>query len=240
MGSRVFWSIIVPAYNESSRLFHLESIAGYLKSLKQSSELIVVNDGSRDDTLTKLEKLSQKLNFKLISYPVNHGKGYAIKQGMLAAKGEYALFLDIDLSTPINQIEKIVPLLTPNRVLIGTRKTKGAVVAVHQPFIRETLGKGFTLLSQIFTQVWVSDFTCGFKCFPIKAAHQIFKASRIYRWGFDSEIIYLAHKYQYQIKEVPVTWTNDTQTKVKFPQDLINSLMELLRIRYYDHVKGWY
>lgn len=240
MAQQPFWSIIVPAYNEVSRLHHLNSIIEYLKKLPESYELIIVDDGSKDETKTKLLQLAKSSKLQVISYPQNRGKGYAIQQGMLAANGEYCLFLDIDLSTPIDQIEKFRPLLSPKAVLVGTRKSKGAVVNVHQPWLRETLGKGFTLLSQISLWIWISDFTCGFKCFPKAAAKKIFSASKIYRWGFDSEIIYLAKKYKYDLREVPVVWTNDAATRVKFPQDLIISLVELFKIRYNDLVSHLY
>lgn len=236
----IFWSIIVPCYNETKRIHNLEKILKYLGGQKESWELIVVNDGSLDETLKKLKVLKRKSNFKLISYDTNRGKGYAVKTGMLAASGKFRLFCDIDLSTPIEEIRAFKPFLGKADVVIGTRKLKGAKVILHQSFLREYLGKGFTLLSQLVLNTWVSDFTCGFKCFSKAASERIFKRTRISRWGFDSEALFLTKKYGLRVKEVPVVWKNDPQSRVRFPRDLINSFAELVAIRYYDWVRGFY
>src|SRR3990167_6183421 len=186
----IFWSIIVPAYNESKRVYKLDKILRYLGQLKESWELIVVNDGSQDDTLKKLKAFKRKSSFKLISYATNRGKGYAVKTGMLSALGKFRLFFDIDLSTPIEEIKKLKPYLARADVIIGTSKLKGARVILHQSLLREYLGKGFTALSQLILNTWVSDFTCGFKCFSQSASDKIFGKTRIFRWGFDSEVLF--------------------------------------------------
>ena len=236
----VFWSLVVPCYNESTRVDNIVKILEYLRGLDKPWELIVVDDGSTDDTLDKLKSLNKKSDFRLISYRNNRGKGYAVKTGMLAAIGEYRLFMDVDLSTPINEIETFSQFVNQYDVIIGTRKTKGAKVLVHQPILREYLGVVFTFLSQLMLNTWISDFTCGFKCFSRKAAHRIFGKTRIFRWGFDSEALFLARKYGFSIKEVPVTWKNDERTRVRFPNDIISSFGELLAIRYFDWIKGSY
>ena len=235
-----FWSIIVPVYNEAKRIYNLDEILKYLHGLEESWELIVVNDGSTDDTLKKLELFRKKSHFKLISYETNRGKGFAVKTGMLAASGKFRLFCDIDLSTPIEEMAKFKPFLRKADLVIGTRKLKGANVIVHQSFLREYLGKGFTRLSQLVLNTWVSDFTCGFKCFSQAASERIFGKTRIFRWGFDAEVLFLARKYNLRIKEVPVVWENDPQTRVRFPRDLIKSFGELLAIRYYDSIEDSY
>ena len=236
----VFWSLVVPCYNESTRVDNIVKILEYLRGLDKPWELIVVDDGSTDDTLDKLKSLKKKLDFRLISYKNNRGKGYAVKTGMLAATGEFRLFMDVDLSTPINEIETFSQFVGQYDVIIGTRKTKGAKVLVHQPILREYLGVVFTLLSQLILNTWVSDFTCGFKCFSRGAAQRIFGNTRIFRWGFDSEALFLARKYGFSIKELPVTWKNDERTRVHFPNDIISSLSELLAIRYFDWIKSSY
>lgn len=232
-------SIIIPVYNEVLRLDKLAEVHAFLKKQSFASEVIVVDDGSRNQTKDALEKLKKKYSFQLVSYSPNRGKGYAIKQGMLAAEGEYRLFTDLDLSTPLEEFQKFIPLLDTYPVIIGTRKVKGANVLVHQNLLRENMGKVFTLLSQTFLGLWLSDFTCGFKCFSKEAAEKIFSQLTINRWGFDSEALFLAHKYKFAIKEVPVVWKNEANTKVRFPRDIIVSFYELVKIRLND-MRGAY
>lgn len=236
----IYWSIIVPCYNESKRVDNIKTILEYLKNLDKPWELIVVNDGSTDDTLIKLETLKKKANFKIVSYKKNRGKGFAVKTGMLKAKGNFRLFLDVDLSTPITEMEKFSKSVDQYDVIIGTRKLKGSKVVEHQPLLREYMGMAFTLLSQIILNVKISDFTCGFKCFSESASQKIYKNTKIYRWGFDSETMFLAKKYGFSIKEVPVVWENSKLTKVRFPNDIVSSFYELLAVRYFDWIKKQY
>ena len=237
--AKIYLSVVIPVYNESKRLNNLKKISRFLNQQPFLSELILVNDGSKDDTLKKLKGFAEEFNFRIISYYKNKGKGYAVKKGMLAAKGRYRLFIDIDLSTPIEEFNKFKNYLEKYDVVIGSRKTKGAKVLIHQSKTREIMGKFFTLLSKLILGVPVSDFTCGFKSFSKKAALDIFPKSKINRWGFDSEIMLIAHKRYFGIKEIPVTWRNKSGTKVKFPQDIIKSLKDLLKIKMAD-IKGEY
>lgn len=230
MAENLNLSIIVPVYNESKRINKLLEILNYFNKQNYKFEVIVVNDGSKDETLNQIKNINNK-NLKIVSYKANKGKGYAIKTGVSVAKGNYILFTDVDLSTPLDQIEKFIPFFNKKDIIIGTRKNNKALLLKRQPIIREYLGKAFTFLSQKTLSVAVSDFTCGFKCFSKKAAQDIFPKMQINRWGFDSEILYIAKIKDYDIHEVPVTWKNDSQTKVKFPQDIINSLKELIQIR---------
>lgn len=225
-----FLSVVIPLYNEEKRLKNIKKVISYLSKKKINWELILVNDGSTDGTGGYVAKFKNK-NIKIISYPVNRGKGYAIKRGMLATSGEFCLFMDVDLATPIEALERFIPLFGKYDCLIGTRKAKGAQVSVHQPWLRENLGKGFTFLSRMFLGVSVSDFTCGFKCFSAESARAVFGLSSVCGWGFDSEILFLCRRLGYSIKEIPVTWKDDRRTRVKFPQDIFRSLNELLTIR---------
>lgn len=227
----LFLSIIIPVYNEEGRIKNLNHLVSYLKKQRYSWELIVVDDGSQDKTFKILKSLKSKLKFKLLFYSPNLGKGFAIKTGMLKAKGKYRLFLDIDLSTPIIEFNKFLPHLKKYDIVIGSRKMHMSNLVVRQPLIREILGKMFTLLSKMVLQVNISDFTCGFKCFSNKASKQIFSRQTINRWGFDSEVLFIGKNKKLSIKEIPVTWRNDPGTKVKFPQDILNSLLELIKIR---------
>ena len=232
MNNRPFLSVIIPLYNEQNRLGKLTKVFDFLDRQKLVYEVILINDGSRDNTLKKLNQLSKKFIFHLITYDKNKGKGFAIKTGVLQASGKYLLFTDIDLSTPLEEFNKFLPLLKRRNIIIGSRKKVGSTLRKRQGLIRENLGKGFTLLSQLILDIYLSDFTCGFKCLPRQAAKEIFSRQRIERWSFDSEILFLAKKLGYEIKEVPVKWSNDPRTRVRFPQDIIRSLLDLYKIRY--------
>lgn len=227
-----FLSIIIPLYNEQERLNKLTKVYEFLNRQKFDYEVILINDGSTDNTLKTIKKLADRFKFTLETYEENRGKGFAIKKGIMAAKSNYLLLTDIDLSTPLEEFNKFLPYLKAKNIIIGSRKTKGSTLQKRQGFLRENLGKGFTLLSQLFLNLYLSDFTCGFKCFPKQAAKEIFSKQKINRWGFDSEILFLAKKFGYEIIEVPVRWSNDSKTKVKFPQDIIRSLVDLCTIRY--------
>lgn len=234
-----FLSIIIPLYNEEGRLKNLLKIYKYLNKLGLAYEVVIVNDGSQDNTLNELKNFAKKFKFKLISYQKNKGKGAAIKRAMLTATGKYRLFSDVDLSTPIEEFNKFLPFLKNYDVIIGSRRIMGATFKKRQRFLRESLGRGFTMLSKIILELDISDFTCGFKCYSEKAAQKIFALQKINRWGFDSEDLFLAQKLGFQIKEVPVVWTNDPATKVKLPQDLIQSLWDLYKIRYFHSRKNY-
>jgi len=239
MKNNCFLSIVVPVYNESKRVKGLPKIVKFLNSKKFSWEIIVVNDGSTDDTLAKLKNYQGKYKFQIINYRNNRGKGHAIKRGMLKARGKYILFTDIDLSTPLKEFNSFIPHLTKHDVIIGTRKTHNSKLMIRQNMLREALGKGFTFLSRKILGVNVSDFTCGFKCFSNNAASKIFPKLTIDRWGFDSEIMFLIGANNLSLKEVSVIWKNDPDTRVKFPQDIIRSLNDLIRIRL-NNYRGLY
>lgn len=237
-----FLSVIIPVFDEEDRLDGIKKVARYLAKQTYQTELIVVNDGSSDDTLRILRKLKPTYKLKIISYLQNRGKGYAVTQGMLQAKGEWRLFMDVDLSVPLNTITTVLHSVRQstksktskkNQVIIGTRRLSFSQVIVRQNSLREGLGQIFTKFSQVWLGVKVSDFTCGFKLFSAKAAGDIFSRVKVNGWGFDSEVLFLAQILGFKIKEIPVTWKNDPRTKVKFPQDIIKSLWELLQIRYF-------
>lgn len=226
-----YLSVIVPIFNEEKRINNLNHIVSYLKKQKYSWEVIVVDDGSTDKTQKFLKLLKNKLRFSLLSYSPNTGKGFAVKTGMLNAKGKYRLFLDVDLSTPITELEKFLPHLKQYDIVIGSRKLKTSKLVTRQSLLRENLGKAFTLLSQLMLGMYISDFTCGFKIFSKKSAEDIFIRQKINKWGFDPEVLYIGKIKRHSIKEVPVYWENDPRTKVKFPDAIINSLYELIQIR---------
>lgn len=237
--NKPYLSIIVPVFNESKRLQNLSNIFDYLKMKKFTHEVIIVNDGSMDNTLELLKQINKKYKFTILSYEKNRGKGYAVKTGMLRANGKYRLFIDIDFSTPIGELDAFLKYINSYDVVVASRRLPQSRVLVHQPYIREFMGHAFTKLSQYILNISISDFTCGFKCFSSKAAKDIFSCSRIERWGFDSELLFIAHKLGYSIKELPVHWKDNAHTKVRFPGDAMQSFAELVTIRIND-LKGMY
>ncbi len=239
MSKKPFLSIIIPVFNESRRIHNLNTISNYIKEKKLPFEIIIVNDGSTDDTLRILNKTKTKTNFKIISYKINKGKGYAIKKGVSKSVGKFILFCDIDLSTPIQELDKFMPLTKFHDVLIATRRIKESKFIIHQPPLRESLGRVFTSLSNFSLGLNISDLTCGFKLFSKNSAKEIFPRLRINRWGFDSELLLIAKKREFRIKEVGVNWKNDPLTTVKFPHDIIKSFIELIEIKIND-LKGAY
>ena len=214
-------SVIIPVYNEAKRLPHALTICGK----NPGWEIIFVNDGSTDATAA----LIKKAGFKLISYPKNQGKGYALKQGVKLATGRMILITDVDFSTPLAELNKFFPVGAD--IVIGSRKTKGAQITKHQSPWREFLGRQFTNLTNLWLGTNVSDVTCGFKLFKTPVAKKLFALSKIKRWGYDAEILYLAKKLKFKIAEVPVVWHNDARTKVALLPDIFRSLVDLILIR---------
>jgi len=235
MEEEIYLSVIIPAYNEERRLPKtLADVSSYLKSQSYLSEIIVVNGGSTDKTAEVVKDLESKIgNLKLIDLKVSPGKGYAVRQGILAAKGKYRVFTDADNSTSINQVEKMWPEFEKGYdIVIGSRDIKGAVLDPPQPSFRIFVGDIFRLLRQIICGLWeILDTQCGFKGFKKEAAEKILPKCRIDGFSFDPEVLLLAKKMGYKIKEIPIYWKNDLESKVKF-MSMIDMLIELLKIRW--------
>ena len=235
-------SIVIPAYNEENDIENtIIRASDYFLKQALDYEIIVVDDGSKDRTVEKVRNLLGKYtNLRLLKNSSNRGKGSAVRLGMLQGAGDYLLFMDADLSTPLIEFIKFIPEIQAGAdIIIGTRKKKGANITMRQPILREYMGKVFTWVSNILLGCAVSDYTCGFKIFSRQAAKNIFSRQRIEGWGFDSEIIFLAGKNKYNIKEIPVSWHNDAGTKVRLVRDSINSFIELIRIRINDIKKRY-
>jgi len=241
----MYLSVIIPAYNEEKRLPKtLKEIDRYLSKQDYDYEIIVVSDGSKDKTAEVVENLkSQIQNLKIIDNKKNNGKGFVVRQGLMEAKGDFRLFTDADNSTSIDQVEKMLPYLKracPEPVeegydiVIGSRDVKGAVLEPPQPWLRQViLGEGFKLFRKLIIGLWeVEDTQCGFKCFTKKVAEDIFSKCKINKFAFDPEILILAKRFGYKIKEVPVYWKNDLESKVKF-KSILKMALDLFKIRYY-------
>lgn len=226
-------SLVLPVFNEERRVVEsLQHIYKYLKSLKQTFEIIVVDDGSQDKTATLLYRFTPgKREIKILHLGRNSGKGAAVKQGMLASSGKYLFFSDIDLSVPISSLPQFLKMLQKGTdVAIASRRIPGSLVKIRQHSFRQALGHGFTKLSSLILDLDVSDVTCGFKGFSRKSARLLFSRSRIKRWAFDAEILYLARKLKLGIAEIPISWSNKQGTKVNIIKDLPLSLIELASI----------
>lgn len=250
MGNKPFFSVVIPAFNEQNRLPKtLAEIDKYLTKqtyLSTSSgqanyEIIVVNDGSKDRTPEVVRDLMPIIrNLKLIDNKENHGKGWVVRQGMLEAKGEYRLFMDADNSTSIDQVEKMWPHFKEGcEVIVGSRDIKGAVIAIPQSWYRVLLGNIFNLIVQIISGLWgIWDTQCGFKGFTERTAKEIFSKCKIDRWAFDVEVLVVAKKLGYKIKEIPVVWKNEPESRVKI-KGIIKMLFEVLQIRW-NSITGRY
>lgn len=235
MSNKPNLSIVIPVYNEENRIEKgLSKIFNYLDKQKYSWEIILVDDGSFDSTvdLTK-HLLKDRKNGRLLKSK-HLGKGGAIKKGVLNAQGKWLIFMDIDLATPIEELEKFWKLKEKYDILIGSRKMKGAKVIVHQPKFREFGGKVFTFLTNLLVTKNISDVTCGFKFYKTEVAKKLFTLSKLYDWSFDAEILFLARKGEFSVKEIPVEWRDDPHTKVNLFRDTIDAFIGLLKIRFFD------
>ncbi|MDO8574760.1 MAG: glycosyltransferase family 2 protein [bacterium] len=230
-------SVIIPAYSEEYRIKStLGSVYNYLSRQNYSWEVIVVSDGSKDRTVeTVSEFISNKPGISLIANTKNHGKGYVVRQGMLQAQGEFRLFTDADNSTSIEQIEKFWPYLMEEDydIVIGSIEISGAEIHERAQWYRRALGKYSKYIIRLVAGLWnIHDTQRGFKCFTAKAANNIFSRTKIDRFGFDIEVLALAKKIGYKIKEVPVIWDNPSGSKVNL-KSYIEVLKDLFKIRYY-------
>jgi len=234
MTNEVHLSIVIPAYNEEKRISAtLLDIDKYLRQQNYDYEIIVVNDGSTDNTVSVVKNLkSQISNLKIIDNKDNHGKGYVVKQGMLEARGEYRLFMDADNSTTINHLEKFWPFIKEGYdVIIGSIEVRGAKIEEKAAWYRRWLGRISKYIIRVVAGLWkIHDSQRGFKLFAAKAAEAIFSKQTIMRWGFDIEILVLAKKMGFKIKEVPINWSNPGESKVTLTS-YIKTFQELLKIR---------
>jgi dolichyl-phosphate beta-glucosyltransferase len=234
-------SIVIPAYNEAKRLPPtLERIVAWCAAQTFPIEIVLVDDGSSDGTRDVAERGLAAIEHQILVHATNRGKGAGIRTGMTAARGEYVLFTDADLSTPIEEATRFLAEHergTP--VVIGTRKTGSAQVTVRQRPLRQRMGQVFTWLSNVLICPGVSDFTCGFKCFRADATAEIFARMLEDGWAYDTEVLFLARRLGFEVREVPVRWANDPSTRVRLLRDAVGSMMGLLRIRWRAATGGY-
>ncbi len=221
-------SVVIPAYNEAIRLGkNIGSVLSYLETNFPNHELIVVNDGSTDDTA---EIIKNYKNIKLISYDKNMGKGYAIRAGVKETKGQIVLFMDADLSTPLEEIPHILEFIKNYDIVIGSRGKSDA------PFYRQIASSIFDQVKHLMVGLRdLHDTQCGFKVFRGEVARKLFAMGIINRFMFDVEILYLAEKLGYTIGEMPVTWADVPGSKVRFWEGIVNMFKDLWKIRNYHY-----
>lgn len=233
-------SVVIPAFNEETRIgSSLEAVQNFLSAKGWDYELIVVDDGSSDKTqeVVKVHFHNDSYSKRLICNDGNRGKGYSVRRGMLEAQGECILFTDADLSTPIQEVEKLMEVLSAGYdIAIGSRALVESQVVVHQNLLRELMGKVFNLIARLLTFKGIRDSQCGFKLFRKTVAHHLFSLQKIDGFSFDAEIVYLAQKLGYRIKEVSILWSNSPASKVQIFRDPVRMLRDLIRIRFY-HLK---
>jgi len=235
-------SIIFPAYNEGRAIrTALEQALDFIAARGLRAEIIVVDDGSRDDTASIARAVADRNPaVRVLSHAPNRGKGYAVKRGILEARGTYRAFLDVDLATPVEEMDKLLAALdTGAEVALGSRHLPQSRVEVHQAALRRWMGGAFRRLTRAMLRVPASDITCGFKGFRRDAAIRLFAALREPGWAFDAELIHLAFKWQLAVREVPVRWRDSADSTVRPLSAARQAFAALLRIRR-DDKRGLY
>ena len=223
-------SVVIPAFNEAQRLPpSLERIREFLKGT--SHEIVVVDDGSSDDTAGSARAAGGE-TLRLVRIERNRGKGYAVRRGMLAARGAQRLMTDADLSTPIEELARLMAQARDGcPIVIASRALPGARIEVHQAWYRESVGRAFNLLVRALLLPGLHDTQCGFKLFSAEAACDVFEATRLDGFCFDVEALVIARRRGYRIAEVPVTWRNDAATRVSTLRGFM-AFLDLARIRW--------
>jgi dolichyl-phosphate beta-glucosyltransferase len=231
---REFLSVVIPAYNEEDRVLPtIRRIDEYCRDRFEGLEIIVVDDGSRDGTRDVVIREREKTgSLRYEGYETNHGKGYAIRHGVAASSGDIILVSDADLSTPIEEVEKLLVSYDEGYdIVIGSRALEESDIAVRQPWWREIMGKTFNKFVRFLFAVDFKDTQCGFKLFKGDSGREIFRRATIDRFAYDVEILYLARKAGLKIKEAPIRWVNSPASKVNPVTDSLRMLMDLIKLR---------
>jgi glycosyltransferase involved in cell wall biosynthesis len=233
-GGQPMVSIVVPAFNEAARITEsVRKIDAFARQSPLSLELIIVDDGSSDDTAEIVRRLEVK-GLRLIHNDTNHGKGYTVRQGVLAASGKYVLFTDADLSAPIEELNKLLDIaLRENAdVVIGSRNVDRRYIEKHQSRTRELGGIVFNLMVRLFLGLRLQDTQCGFKLFHRERSRPAFEKQTTFGFGFDPEVLFIAKRYGLKICEAPVRWSHSEGSKIQFLRDGIRMFSDLARIRW--------
>jgi dolichyl-phosphate beta-glucosyltransferase len=229
------YSIVIPAYNETARIERaLSSVSGCIRSRGWDAEVLVVDDGSTDNTAALVESWGREHpEVRLIRNGRNRGKGYSVRSGMLRAAGEVVMFTDADLSSPIEEAERLFAAIDAGAdIAIGSRWLTGRRIVHAQPLYRRVFGRCFNALTRTIMRLPFADTQCGFKAFRREAAQLVFGLQGIERWGFDPEILFIAIKRGLRITEVPVTWGHDERSRISYLRDGMQMLIELVYVRW--------
>ena len=229
------YSVIIPAYNESARLRPtLDRILSYGREHGWELEILVVDDGSHDDTTAIVREYGERHpQVVLLENPQNHGKGFSVRQGMLHARGDICLFTDADLSSPMTEVPKLFEAIAGGAdIAIGSRWLRAELQTERQPLYRQMLGRIFNLALRVILGLNFADTQCGFKAFRRDAAQRVFPLQKIERWGFDPEILFLARKLGMSVTEVPVVWAHSEGTRLHPFRDGLHMFADVLRIRW--------
>lgn len=230
------YSIVIPAYNESVRLQPtLHALLRHIQEQNWDAEILVVNDGSTDDTAQIVREYG-KLHPQvlLVENPGNRGKGFSVRNGMLHARGDICLFSDADLSSPITEAQKLFDAIAQGAdIAIGSRWLRAELQTERQPLYRQAFGRIYNLALRILLGLRFADTQCGFKAFRRDAAQRIFPLQKIERWGFDPEILFLARRAGLRVEEVPVLWAHSEGTRLHPFRDGLRMFLEVIRIRWY-------
>jgi glycosyltransferase involved in cell wall biosynthesis len=228
-------SIIIPAWNEEQRLeASLAKIVAYLENEELQAEILVVDDGSSDGTASVAGRALAGLPGRLLRNDENRGKGFSVRRGCLEARGRWLLLTDADLSAPIEEYAKLAAAARDHDldVAIGSRGLPGAVIEVHQSLVRERMGKCFNLLMRWMTGLPFRDTQCGFKLMDRKRVRPLFERMVVDRFAFDVELLFLAVRFGLAVREVPIVWRNEPQSRVSMLADPLNMLWDVARVRW--------
>ena len=229
------YSIVIPAFNEQARIgATLDRVMECVAARGWAAEVLVVNDGSSDATAPIVcSAARQHPNLRLIENAGNRGKGYAVRHGILQARGAIVMFTDADLSAPMEEAERLFAAIASGAdVAIGSRWLDRSRQTLRQPLYRRFFGRCFNWLTRLVMHLPFADTQCGFKAFRREAARTIFTRQRIERWGFDPEILYIALRLGLRIQEVPVTWGHDDRSRVSYLKDGLRMIQDLARVRF--------
>ena len=236
-------SVVIPAFNEAARIGPtLEAIGAFLQGSGLRAEILVVDDGSSDDTAGRVrERMSDIPGLRLLSNGRNRGKGFSIRHGFCESRGTFVLLTDADLSTPIEEMDRLLPAVrqTGCGMAIGSRALDPSRVKVRQGRFRETLGKGFNRVVRGLTGLPIRDTQCGFKLLDRQALLPVFRMARVDRFSYDVEILYLARRRRIRIAEIPVIWRNSPQSRVRILLDPLQMLWDLIRMILRDRMGGY-